>query len=155
MCEVSIGGRTLVTYNLHLESRGDDALRCSQLNETLDDSLRYKSKHPYYLPATLISMFPEVLPPTRITQAQFLSTASQGACANDPFAFVVRQGPAHRLDIRARIDSSCTPANSQLSFSFRPLSVVSEACFHVTQDCKDDRVTRVTRPRRRISKVSA
>ena len=38
--EVSIGGRILVTYNLHLESRGDDALRCSQLNETLNDSLR-------------------------------------------------------------------------------------------------------------------
>src|SRR6266853_4374123 len=27
----NIAGKTIVTYNLHLESRGDDALRCSQI----------------------------------------------------------------------------------------------------------------------------
>jgi endonuclease/exonuclease/phosphatase family metal-dependent hydrolase len=40
--EVSIGGQSLVVYNLHLESRGDDALRCSQLDECLDDARAYK-----------------------------------------------------------------------------------------------------------------
>jgi len=33
--EITIQGRTLVVYNLHLESRGDDPLRRSQLSETL------------------------------------------------------------------------------------------------------------------------
>ena len=40
--EVKIGDRTIVTYNLHLESRGDDRLRCSQLDEVLSDAQRYR-----------------------------------------------------------------------------------------------------------------
>ena len=43
---VSVAGRVLVTYNLHLESRGDDHLRCSQLGESLDDAGRHKSATP-------------------------------------------------------------------------------------------------------------
>ena len=38
---VNIAGKTIVVYNLHLESRGDDNLRCSQLDETLDDARQY------------------------------------------------------------------------------------------------------------------
>jgi endonuclease/exonuclease/phosphatase family metal-dependent hydrolase len=38
---VNIAGKTIVVYNLHLESRGNDNLRCSQLDETLDDVKRY------------------------------------------------------------------------------------------------------------------
>jgi endonuclease/exonuclease/phosphatase family metal-dependent hydrolase len=40
--EVNIVGKTIVTYNLHLESKGDDPLRCSQLDEVLNDARRYK-----------------------------------------------------------------------------------------------------------------
>jgi endonuclease/exonuclease/phosphatase family metal-dependent hydrolase len=39
--EVKIAGITIVTYNLHLESKGDDPLRLSQLDEVLDDARRY------------------------------------------------------------------------------------------------------------------
>jgi endonuclease/exonuclease/phosphatase family metal-dependent hydrolase len=42
--EVSIAGKTIVTYNAHLESRGDDQLRCLQLEEVLGDSKRQTSK---------------------------------------------------------------------------------------------------------------
>jgi endonuclease/exonuclease/phosphatase family metal-dependent hydrolase len=38
---VDIAGKTIVVYNLHLESRGDDNLRCSQLDEALDDARQY------------------------------------------------------------------------------------------------------------------
>jgi endonuclease/exonuclease/phosphatase family metal-dependent hydrolase len=41
---VHIGGTTLVTYNLHLESRGDDKLRRAQLREVLFDAQRYDRK---------------------------------------------------------------------------------------------------------------
>ncbi|HVO59567.1 MAG TPA: endonuclease/exonuclease/phosphatase family protein [Terriglobales bacterium] len=34
-------GKRLVLYNAHLESRGDDCLRCSQLAEILEDARRY------------------------------------------------------------------------------------------------------------------
>jgi endonuclease/exonuclease/phosphatase family metal-dependent hydrolase len=41
--QANIAGKTIVTYNLHLESRGDDQLRCSQLEEVLEDSKRHTS----------------------------------------------------------------------------------------------------------------
>ena len=39
--EVSIAGNTIVNYNLHLESKSDDRLRRSQLDEVLDDAKQY------------------------------------------------------------------------------------------------------------------
>jgi endonuclease/exonuclease/phosphatase family metal-dependent hydrolase len=44
--EVKIGDRTVVTYNLHLESKGDDRLRCAQLDEVLRDAQQYKAGVP-------------------------------------------------------------------------------------------------------------
>ena len=49
VCEASIAGKTIVTYNLHLESKGDDRLRCSQLEETLDDAKQYNHDAPVLL----------------------------------------------------------------------------------------------------------
>lgn len=40
VCDVGIGGKRLVTYNLHLESRGSNVLRLAQLYETLADASR-------------------------------------------------------------------------------------------------------------------
>ena len=133
--EVSIGGRILVTYNLHLESRGDDALRCSQLNETKrfsplqsdnTDRARWRPQ-PRHFPKCCCQLAHE----STVSQYRLDRTR-----ANDTFAFAVRQRAAHRLDIRPRIDSSCTLTNSQLGFSIGPLSVVSKACFHVTTESK-------------------
>jgi endonuclease/exonuclease/phosphatase family metal-dependent hydrolase len=44
--EISVAGRKFVTYNLHLESRGTDALRISQLGEVLADATRYDAECP-------------------------------------------------------------------------------------------------------------
>jgi len=44
--DVKIGDRTIVTYNVHLESRGDNRLRCAQLDEVLRDAQRYKPSEP-------------------------------------------------------------------------------------------------------------
>jgi endonuclease/exonuclease/phosphatase family metal-dependent hydrolase len=43
---VTVAGRALVAYNLHLESRGNDRLRCSQLEECFEDADHYKSGIP-------------------------------------------------------------------------------------------------------------
>jgi endonuclease/exonuclease/phosphatase family metal-dependent hydrolase len=43
---VHVGCRTLVSYNLHLESRGDDKLRRAQLREVLIDAQRYGQEIP-------------------------------------------------------------------------------------------------------------
>jgi len=41
--DLNIAGKMVTTYNLHLESRGDDGLRCAQLSQALDDARRYDS----------------------------------------------------------------------------------------------------------------
>ena len=43
---VTVAGRALVAYNLHLESRGNDNLRCSQLEECFKDADGYQSATP-------------------------------------------------------------------------------------------------------------
>jgi len=47
--EVNLAGKTVLTYNLHLESRGNDGMRVSQLEETLEDARRYNSDTPVVL----------------------------------------------------------------------------------------------------------
>jgi endonuclease/exonuclease/phosphatase family metal-dependent hydrolase len=47
--EAHIAGKTIVTYNVHLESKGDDGLRVSQLKETLQDALQYDADTPILL----------------------------------------------------------------------------------------------------------
>src|SRR3984893_18543688 len=53
VCETSIAGKRLVTYNLHLESRVDDVLRCSQIEESLEDARRYEVSPPIVLAGDL------------------------------------------------------------------------------------------------------
>ena len=46
VAEINIAGNKVVIYNLHLESRGNDALRISQLEEVLSDATRGDSDCP-------------------------------------------------------------------------------------------------------------
>jgi endonuclease/exonuclease/phosphatase family metal-dependent hydrolase len=53
VAQVNVAGHMLVTYNLHLESRGDDALRISQLGEVLSDATCYDDDCPIILAGDL------------------------------------------------------------------------------------------------------
>lgn len=53
VADANVGGTKIVTYNLHLESRGDDRLRGSQLDETLKDAERDKIDTPVILAGDL------------------------------------------------------------------------------------------------------
>jgi len=44
VAEINVAGRKLVTYNLHLESRGTDGVRISQLGEVLSDATCYDAE---------------------------------------------------------------------------------------------------------------
>jgi endonuclease/exonuclease/phosphatase family metal-dependent hydrolase len=46
VAEINAAGQKLVTYNLHLESRGTEALRISQLEEVLADATRCDADRP-------------------------------------------------------------------------------------------------------------
>jgi endonuclease/exonuclease/phosphatase family metal-dependent hydrolase len=101
--EVSIGGLPLVSYNLHLESRGNDALRCSQLDECLADARCYKSAIPLILAGDFNLDVSRSVAANDIKQAQFLSTS-----AKEP----LRTTPQHSLFDRGRaIDWIFTPGS--------------------------------------------
>jgi endonuclease/exonuclease/phosphatase family metal-dependent hydrolase len=51
--ELDHGGKTLVVYNLHLESRGNDHLRLLQLDEVLADAQRYPAATPIIIAGDL------------------------------------------------------------------------------------------------------
>jgi endonuclease/exonuclease/phosphatase family metal-dependent hydrolase len=46
VAEINVAGRKFATYNLHLESRGSNALRISQLGEVLSDATGYDAECP-------------------------------------------------------------------------------------------------------------
>jgi endonuclease/exonuclease/phosphatase family metal-dependent hydrolase len=46
VAQINVAGRKFVIYNLHLESRGSDALRDSQLREVLSDATCYEAECP-------------------------------------------------------------------------------------------------------------
>jgi endonuclease/exonuclease/phosphatase family metal-dependent hydrolase len=123
--EVSIGGRRLVTYNLHLESRGDDALRCSQLYETLNDSLLYKSTIPILLAGDLNLDVSRSVVANAIRQAQFLSTASREPVRTTPSRSLFDRGrPIDWIFARGSIRAAPLRIHNSVSASDHyPLSV--------------------------------
>jgi endonuclease/exonuclease/phosphatase family metal-dependent hydrolase len=69
--ETNVAGKTVITYNLHLESKGDDALRCAQLSETLDDATRYARNMPIVLAGDFNLDVSESAAATALRQANF------------------------------------------------------------------------------------
>ncbi len=73
---IKLPDRELVLYNVHLESRGDDGLRCSQLSELLDDA----SQHAPDIQVVVGGDFNADL-----RQASFVSSIGKSGLSN-PFA---------------------------------------------------------------------
>ena len=71
IADVNVAGQSLVSYNLHLESRGDASLRCSQLQECLNDSRQYRSGVPILLAGDLNLDIVRTSACSDLSQAQF------------------------------------------------------------------------------------
>jgi len=86
--DVNVDGRTVVTYNLHLESRGDDQLRHAQLNEILMDVHCYNQKMPLIVAGDLNFDVSSGDAAAAISQAMFVN----------PFSSLhLRTNPPHSL----------------------------------------------------------
>jgi endonuclease/exonuclease/phosphatase family metal-dependent hydrolase len=68
---VTVAGRTLVAYNLHLESRGNDNLRCSQFEECFKDADHYTSGTPIIMAGDLNLDASRSVPADLIRRANF------------------------------------------------------------------------------------
>jgi endonuclease/exonuclease/phosphatase family metal-dependent hydrolase len=92
--EVSIGGRTLLTYNLHLESRSDDTLRCSQLYECFNDARTYKADTPIILAGDLNMDVSRSAAAAAARQAQFQSAFTKRPVPTTPARSLFDRGRA-------------------------------------------------------------
>jgi len=75
--EVSLAGEPLVVYNVHLESRGNDDLRASQLGEALKDTSQYLPRIPTLFAGDLNFDISQGKPAVVVKQAGFRSALGQ------------------------------------------------------------------------------
>ncbi len=123
--EVMIGGRKLLTYNLHLESRGDDKVRCSQLDECVRDVVRYRSSAPAVVAGDFNLDASRNDVAKVLAQAQFQSTASRQPARTTPSNFLLERGKTiDWIFIRGSVRAANLRVHSSVSASDHyPLSV--------------------------------
>lgn len=88
VCEANVAGKMMVTYNLHLESRGDDELRCSQIDETLEDARQYNLNAPVVLAGDFNLDASKGPAASAITKAQFQDTFANQHVPTTPHSFL-------------------------------------------------------------------
>lgn len=93
--EIRVTGRSLLTYNLHLESRGDNNLRYSQLEECLHDACQFKSQTAIILAGDFnLDVFRSLAATESIKRAQFRSALPQRHLRTTPPRSVFDRGSA-------------------------------------------------------------
>ena len=90
--EVTISCRKLLIYNLHLESRGNDRMRISQINECLRDLSRFRSETPIVLAGDFNLDAARSDVATLMARAQFRGTAPKKCARTTPSHFPFDQG---------------------------------------------------------------
>jgi endonuclease/exonuclease/phosphatase family metal-dependent hydrolase len=118
VCETTIARKRVVTYNLHLESKGDDALRYCQIVETLEDARRYEASTPIVLAGDFNFDVSGGSASTAISQAQFENALANQHVPTTPHSFlepgrsidwIFVRGPFHAT--RASVDSSTSASD--------------------------------------------
>jgi endonuclease/exonuclease/phosphatase family metal-dependent hydrolase len=129
VCEAAIAGKRLVTYNLHLESKGDDALRCSQIEETLEDARRYDISTPIVLAGDLNLDVSRDPASTAIDRAQFQDAFTNPHARTTPHSFleqgrtidwIFTRGPIRAVEPRVHCSISASdhyPLSLTLDFA--------------------------------------
>src|ERR1700687_263504 len=124
VCETAIAGKRLVTYNLHLESKGDDALRYSQIEETLEDARRYEISTPMVLAGDLNLDASREPASTAIDRAQFQDAFTNRHAPTTPHSFLEQGRTIDWIFTRGPIRAVEPRAHSSISASDHyPLSV--------------------------------
>jgi len=82
--EVDVLGTAFAVYNLHLESRGNDDLRLSQLKEALDDAAKYAPRVPILVAGDLNFDVSEGQAAALIRQTSFRNALGQSHLRTRP-----------------------------------------------------------------------
>lgn len=92
---VKLPQRTLITYNLHLESKGSDSLRISQLNQTVRESEKVPARSPVLIAGDMNLNANEGSVAAALTSAGFQDAVGQ---PDEPTRPAHMFGPARAID---------------------------------------------------------
>jgi endonuclease/exonuclease/phosphatase family metal-dependent hydrolase len=90
--EINISGITVVSYNLHLESRGNDELRLAQLDEVLRDARPYDAARPTIIVGDLNLNASQPSPAKAMAQAGFTQAVPTDRLATTPARHLLESG---------------------------------------------------------------
>ena len=115
---VNIGGHKLLTYNVHLESRGSDQLRCSQLEECLANVGRYGPHVPVILAGDFNMNVLRGAALHAIRRARFFCIPSEAPATTkpgwfksriaEPIDWILASGPVHAANLRVHSSVSAS-----------------------------------------------
>ncbi len=121
---VNIAGKTIVVYNLHLESRGDDNLRCSQLDEALDDARQYNWDTTILLAGDFNLDVSQAAAASAISRAQFQDAFANQHVPTTPGSFLEHGRIIDWIFTRGRVRSIQPLVHRSVSASDHyPLSI--------------------------------
>jgi endonuclease/exonuclease/phosphatase family metal-dependent hydrolase len=125
VCEANIAGKKVVTYNLHLESRADDAVRCSQIDETLEDARQYNLNTPVVLAGDFNLDVSTGSAAAAISKGQFQDSFANQHVPTTPHSFLEPGRSIDCIFIRGPIHATSASVHSSISASDHfPLSAV-------------------------------
>jgi len=90
--EITIAGTSILTYNLHLESRGNDDLRMAQLDEVLQDASAYGSAQPLIVAGDLNLNAAKTDPAEKLSADGFSSAVPSARTATTPARHLLEAG---------------------------------------------------------------
>ena len=90
--EITIAGTSILTYNLHLESRGNDDLRIAQLDEVLRDASAYGSAQPLIVAGDLNLNAAKTDPAEKLSADGFSSAVPSARTATTPARHLLEAG---------------------------------------------------------------
>jgi endonuclease/exonuclease/phosphatase family metal-dependent hydrolase len=123
-CDASISGKSVVTYNLHLESKGDDRLRESQLLETIEDFKQYSADTPILLAGDFNLDASKGTAASVIRQAQFQDAFSSQRVPTTPSSLFEAGRPIDWIFSRGRVRAAQPQVYRSVSASDHyPLSI--------------------------------
>jgi endonuclease/exonuclease/phosphatase family metal-dependent hydrolase len=122
--ETSIAGKTIVIYNVHLESRGDDDLRFAQLEEILEDSKRSNPNAAVLLGGDFNMDLSQGAAAGAITSGQFQDAFANRQEPTTPGSFLEHGRTIDWIFTRGRLRSSEPRVHRSVSASDHyPLSI--------------------------------
>jgi len=123
-------GKRLVVYNVHLESRGNDNLRCSQLTEILDDARQYDADVPVVVAGDFNFDLTQEPVASVVASTSFNNTLNNGNVRPTTTQsrlgrarvvdWVLTRGPLDHVEVELH-GSVCASDHYPLSLSLKPL----------------------------------